>query len=288
MTTRIRLGVSGHSHVDPRLAGLPHDAPGREAFPAGWALIEHPRHGRLLFDCGYGRPARDAMRRGLRRVYRHVLGACCPEAGDAATLLEACGIVPGTIDWIVVSHFHPDHVGALREFPNARFVADARAWGTVRRGPLARLHAQVWRELLPDDMPARLRLLGPVDRRLLEGDLASLGHGVDLFGDGEVVTIDLPGHADGQLGLALRHGDERVLLVADAFWKDAQLDAPLPLSWLARRLATHAPIAYEATLDRLRQFRGESPKAWIIPSHCNRTLAAWRSRHPDDVLEARG
>ncbi|WP_133499547.1 MBL fold metallo-hydrolase [Cognatilysobacter terrigena] len=286
--TRVMLGVSGHSHVDPRLAALPERGEGRTAFPAGWALIEHPIHGPILFDCGYGEPARTAMRRGLRRVYRGVLGVCCPAEGDASTLLAQRGIAPGDVRWLVISHFHPDHVGGLRAFPSARFVAHADAWKTMQRGALARLHAQVWRELLPEDFVARLMLLAPDRFTALGGDLAPLGSGVDLFDDGSVVLVDLPGHAHGQIGLATHHDGTRILLVADAFWQHAQLDTPQPLSWLARRLAMHASGDYAATLSRLRQFRDAQPDAWIIASHCARTLERWTHRHPDAVLLASG
>jgi glyoxylase-like metal-dependent hydrolase (beta-lactamase superfamily II) len=283
--THVLLGVSGHSHVDPRLARLPYGGPGRHAFPAGWALIEHEVHGPILFDCGYGAPARDAMERGLRRVYRHALGVCCPVAGDAVTLLQRRGIEARAVRWIVVSHFHPDHVGGLRAFPNARFIVHARARALLTRGALARLHAQAWRELLPDDFDARTRLLDREDFVALGGDLAGLGAGVDLFGDGSIVAIELPGHAEGQVGVATRHGEARVLLVADALWQDAQLDAPRPVSWLVRRLAIHASDEYAETLGRLGRFRDAHPDAWIIASHCSRTLERWAACYPDAVLQ---
>lgn len=286
--TRVLLGVSGHSHVDPRLAALPECGDGRVAFPAGWALVEHPLYGPILFDCGYGEPARTAMQRGLRRVYRTVLGVCCPAEGDAVAQLHARGIAAEDIRHVVISHFHPDHVGALRAFPSARFVVHGHAWRTMRRGALARLHAQVWRELLPDDFERRLDVVDARRFTAPVGDLAPLAATFDLFGDGSVVLVDLPGHADGQMGVATHHDGQRVLLVADAFWQHAQLDARGRLSWLARRLAMHAPGDYADTLSRLRRFRTAQPDAWIIASHCARTLARWAEHHPDAMLRTPG
>lgn len=278
------LGISGHSHADPRLAGLPADPAGRHAFPAGWALIEHPLHGRILFDCGYGGPTRDALRRGLRRVYRRLLGPCCPPQGDASALLAAHGVAADSIRRVVISHFHPDHIGALKDFPAARFTAHADAWGVVRSGPLRRLHAQVWTELLPDDFECRLDLVDPGHFAAAPPPLAAFERAADLLGDGSLHLVELPGHALGQVGLALTTGGERVLLVADACWQSHQLQGPHRLSWLARRLATHDDAHYARTVERIGRFLREEPGAWVVPAHCAATLRAWGERHPGKLL----
>jgi glyoxylase-like metal-dependent hydrolase (beta-lactamase superfamily II) len=284
---RLRLGVSGHSDADPRHLRLP-SALGRPLrFPAGWALVEHPQHGVLLFDCGYGEAARTAMQAGVRRIYRHVIGACCAPGADPARLLASTGLRPGDIGRVVLSHFHPDHIGGLREFPAARCIAHADAWRQVRDGGrFNHLHAQIWRELLPPDFAARLQVLDPSTSRPLAGPLAVFGRGWDVFGDGSLLAFAFPGHAAGQLGLALEVDGRIVLLVADAFWRREQLDQQRPPHWWVRLLAMRDARAYGDTLSRLRTFRDVHPEAWIIPSHCAATLADWQRAHPDGVLVA--
>jgi len=286
---RISLGVSGSSHAHPfhlrldRSLGVPLE------FPAGWALIEHPREGAILFDCGYGAAARTAMQRGARRIYRHAIGACCAPRSDPSQLLAARGLQSTDIRHVVLSHFHPDHVGGLREFPQARCVAHADAWRQVRSGGrFNHMHAQVWRELLPEDLEQRLDLLHAAAARPLDGDLAMFGPGWDLFGDGSVFALELPGHAVGQVGLALRLDGRRVLLVADAFWRREQIDDARMPRWWVRALAMKDRHAYQRVLRMLRRFRDDNPDAWIIPAHCAATLADWRRQYPDAVLEARG
>jgi glyoxylase-like metal-dependent hydrolase (beta-lactamase superfamily II) len=282
---RLRLGVSGHSHAHPRHLRLDASLGVPLQFPAGWALIEHPRHGAILFDCGYGAAARTAMQRGLRRIYRHVVGACCAPQADPSELLIACGLRVEDVRHVVLSHFHPDHVGGLREFPLARCTVHADAWKQVRDGGrLDHLHAQIWRELLPVDLATRLRLLEASTQRPLSGALAVFGGGWDLFDDGSVIAFGLPGHAAGQLGLALDIEGERVLLVADAFWRREQLEDPrAPPSW-TRLLAIRDGRSYVETLRKLRLFRDANADAWIIPAHCAATLDAWHRGHPDGVL----
>nr|WP_255611028.1 MBL fold metallo-hydrolase [Lysobacter sp. ESA13C] len=259
------------------------------SFPAGWALIEHPLQGAILFDCGYGPQARLAMRRGLRWLYRRVIHACSAPHTDAAALLQRRGLARDEVRMVVLSHFHPDHIGGLGQFPQARFVAHADAWRQVEdSGWFGLLHAQIWKELLPADFVARLQLLDERGRRGLDGDLATLGgEGWDLFGDGSLFALPLPGHARGQIGLALRtHDGERAILAADAFWRREQLDLGRDLPWLTRLLVMDDASAYRDTLRRLTRFRDTHPGAWLIPAHCAQTLAEWRRRHPSAVLEA--
>ncbi|MEO6226948.1 MAG: MBL fold metallo-hydrolase [Thermomonas sp.] len=282
---RLRLGVSGHSHAHPRHLGLDANLGVPLRFPAGWALIEHPRHGPILFDCGYGAAARTAMQRGLRSIYRRVVGACCQVQADPSRLLADHGISAAEVRTVVLSHFHPDHVGGLREFSAARCIVHHDAWKQVREGCwLGLLHAQIWRELLPADLEARLRVLDAQNQLPLPGALALFGKGWDLFDDGSVIAFELPGHAAGQLGLSLDIDGERVLLVADAFWRREQLDHPRAPPWWTRLLAIRNGRAYVRTLRTLRRFRDDNPDAWIIPAHCAGTLEAWRQRHPDGVL----
>lgn len=282
----LTLAASGHSCADPRHLGLAAGA--RMRFPAGWALIEHPVQGAILFDCGYGPDAREAMRAGLRWVYQRVIHACCPPHADAAHLLRQRGLDADDVRLLVVSHFHPDHIGGLGEFRNARFVAHAQGWRRIgQAGWLELLHAQIWKELLPADFAQRLQLLDEEGRRPLAADLAGLGEGWDLFGDGSLHALSLPGHARGQIGLALRTRDgERVVLAADAFWRREQLDRPQALPWLTQLVAMDDAGAYLDTLRRLARFRDTHHGAWVIPSHCADTLAQWRERHPQSVLDA--
>jgi glyoxylase-like metal-dependent hydrolase (beta-lactamase superfamily II) len=54
-----------------------------------------------------------------------------PNAGEEKAFLEAlaaAGAAPESIDFVVVTHFHPDHLGCLTIFPRAEFIGPGTRW----------------------------------------------------------------------------------------------------------------------------------------------------------------
>lgn len=41
---------------------------------------------------------------------------------NASHQLESLGISPATVKIVIITHFHADHVNALRDFPRAKFL----------------------------------------------------------------------------------------------------------------------------------------------------------------------
>ena len=153
---------------------------------------------------------------GPRHVHCYLLpGGVLVDTGlGLPGIEEAWRRLSGRIERVVVTHFHPDHVGAaaLVGAPVAQGALDyeqcERVWGS-------------------DDWPERIRdwfVLHGVPAELadeaLERDRAARGlirfaPGPELLREGDEVegwrVVDLPGHADGHIGL-LREG---VLVAGD-------------------------------------------------------------------------
>jgi N-acyl homoserine lactone hydrolase len=99
--------------------------------------------------------------------------------------LAAIGVAPGQIGIIGISHYHFDHIGQAKHFPQARLlmgkadIAVLRIPGTARAKPLAH-----W--------------IGG------EGKLEEITGDKDVFGDQAIVMLDLPGHTPGHHGLLVK------------------------------------------------------------------------------------
>jgi N-acyl homoserine lactone hydrolase len=173
--------------------------------PVSSALIRH-KQGNVLFDTGC-HPS--VVEHGEER-WGSLMKVMTPVMGAQDTLLPnlACvGINPDDIDVVVNSHFHPDHCGCNEFFRKATIIAHtkeieaAKALGAETAGYLR----ADWDHGQKTDA--------------VDGER-------DVFGDGKLVLIPLPGHTPGTLGASVnldRNG--WFLLVSDAVSLRANLDA---------------------------------------------------------------
>lgn len=242
-------------------------------FPALVALLTHPQHGRILFDTGYSDHFFHATTPFPERLYRLVTPVHLRQDASLAAQLQAGGIAPDSIDWVVLSHMHGDHVGGLADFPGARVACAREAWedmqartrlGALRLGLLpaltrGRSGALQWFEACPQVAPP-----APFD---------AFGAASDLFGDGSLLLVPLPGHAVGHFGALFSDAQGPVFLVADASWSSQGIreNTPPPslvTAWLGDT------AAYRGTLAKLHALQRDAPEVRIVPAHCRE----WRAR----------
>lgn len=112
--------------------------------------------------------------------------------------LAQLGIRPEQIALVGISHYHGDHTGQARDFPNAKLLMGAadlaamRARSTEAQAPLAHWFGG-------------------------GGQVTEVDGDHDVFGDGSVVMLNLPGHTPGHHGLLVRLASGPVLLSGDTW-----------------------------------------------------------------------
>lgn len=237
-------------------------------FPALVALLKHPTHGWILFDTGYSEHFLQATAAFPERLYRMVTPVHLSPQASLAAQLRRDGIAADDIAWIVVSHLHGDHVGGLADFPKARVAVSRAAWddlqarsrlGALRIGLLPTLMEQ-WKTAVPHWFEDRPAVELPPPFHAFDG-------GLDLFGDGSLLMVPLPGHAAGHVGALFDDGQGPVFLVADASWSSQAIrdNTPPPAlvtGWLG------STTIYRDTLARLHDLQRTAPQVRLVPSHC--------------------
>ena len=201
-------------------------------------LITTSAQERLLVDTGFPAkyatdPQAASLEDGLD-AFGEVLH-CAAENLPAAQLARA-GVAPSEITHHIVTHSHIDHIGGLHDFPQAPLIVSA-----VERALPRPLY---WAACQPITWPARTTAL-------IEADTA-LGPDLDV--------LLVPGHAPGQLAIALRLPETGpVMLTSDAISRPAEIDEAFAGSWDAEQALHHALRITD---------RAKSTNAKVIYGHC--------------------
>ncbi|WNO08301.1 MBL fold metallo-hydrolase [Teredinibacter sp. KSP-S5-2] len=249
-------------------------------FPAVVGVLQHPTQGVILFDTGYAPHFTDATQPFPERLYRWVTPMHLSEQQHLHHQLAQRNIALGDVRYIFISHFHADHIAGLKDFSNARFFCSRQALIDMQKrsriGNLLHGHLPA---LLPNNFVQRAQFIEDSPNVSLSKTLTPFATGKDLFQDGSLLAIALPGHASGHYGLLIHQPNSSCFLIGDACWSINTLqggNTPHPIS----KLILDNSSEYYATQQNLTQLHSGNQNIQIIPSHCTHSYEAF-IRHAD-------
>ena len=237
-------------------------------FYATYAHIEHPVFGHILFDSGYANRFYEATKNYPFKIYAKITKVFIDEKDEAKNILKKKGIHPSDIKFIIISHFHADHIAGLRDFPNAEFICSDVAYQDVKnRKGISALKRGFIPSLMPEDFESRTKFLSFDDATK---GVDYLGKIIDLFKDESILICQLEGHAKGQIG-ALLNTDKETFLISDAAWlKQNYIDLHFPNPIV--RLFFDSWSNFKTSLNKVHNYHKAHPEIQIIPCHCEETL----------------
>ena len=265
---KTRIFRSGHCLADAQMVN-PQARRETIRFYATWLLLVHPVHGNILFDTGYTTRFYRATARLPYKFYAWATPVFVTEPESAVAQLRSIGILPETISTILISHFHADHIGGLRDFPDSRFVCSQSALDeAVRKKGFAAVRKGILPGLLPHDLRQRTTVLESLAEPRTEAHSGLVMY--DLFGDGSVQLIELPGHARGMLGARIEHAGGAFLFAADAFWDIRAFEAGI-MPRKVVKLFFDSWRDYVSSFEKLSAYHRVWPFEKILFSHCPET-----------------
>lgn len=196
------------------------------------------RHGKdyLLWDAG--------LPEALLGAPQKASAAMAPTlTTTVVSQLKALGLAPEEIGRVGISHYHFDHIGQAAHFAQATLlIGDADLQALKSGNPDV------------DAKPLAPWITGSGKTQAVKGDK-------DVFGDGSVTMLALPGHTPGHTGLLVRLAKTGpVLLSGDV----AHFTQNLATSGVPTFNTNRADSL--ASMDRFRKL-GESLKATVILQH---------------------
>ncbi|KAF3002588.1 hypothetical protein E8E13_008282 [Curvularia kusanoi] len=168
--------------------------------PSHSFYIEHPSGRRLIFDLGIRKDYQNYSK--SIADYLPTTKYDIEVSNNVSDILEANGVEPGSIEAVIWSHWHWDHIGDPSSFPhNVDLIVGQGFKDAMLPGYPANPNSPI-RE--SDYANRELREIS-FDTELKIGQFPAF----DYFGDGSFYLLDSPGHAIGHLcGLARTTTDE--------------------------------------------------------------------------------
>lgn len=192
-----RSGLINLAHPTAKSAGL---EDGLEPIQVFFHVIRHPTKGTFIVDTGMETALRDDPSRsalsGLVRSAMHM------ELLDVKAPLGEFLAKEGRVDGVLLTHLHLDHIAGLRDVPNTT---------PIYAGPGETNVAGFMNLFTRGSIDAALDGKGAI-QELAFDDAHQV---IDLFGDGSVWALWLPGHTPGTTAYLVRTTTGPVLLAGD-------------------------------------------------------------------------
>ena len=172
--------------------------------------------------------------------------------------LARIGVRPEAVEYVGISHYHNDHTGQLASFPRSTLLIGRGDWDAMRAtAPPAGADAKAF---AAQRAPFAHWTAGP-------GKAEPVGGDRDVFGDGRVRILDLPGHTPGHHGLLVKlDGMGNVLLTGDVTHFHENYASDGVPTWNTNRADSLA------SLDRFRKLAANL-EATVIIQHDPRDVA---------------
>jgi glyoxylase-like metal-dependent hydrolase (beta-lactamase superfamily II) len=211
----------------------------------------------VLFDTGMGKQIDDQYKQGMPIWWRPFFKYDKPVI-SARDQLDKAGITP--VKCVILSHSHWDHAGGILDFPEAIVgvaAAELPLLNNPTTGPGGTWASQIraasiqWESLVFQPIP-------------FKGYPMSL----DLFHDGRVVLVPMPGHTPGSVGLFVKvDSGIEYFFIGDVAWTVAALQQGAPKFWFAARLVDGKTEQTQTSLEKVRSLMKAEPGLVVIPAH---------------------
>lgn len=230
-------------------------------FEAGVFLIKHKKYGYILYDTGYSTKLLENKLKYF--LYRMLNPINISEDKMINRQLEKKNISTQDIKYIILSHLHPDHIGGIEFFPNAKIIISQKCFEEFEKNFFSSL---IFKELFPKNFRNNLII------KKIETDNKEFKYlqSHDLFSDGSIFLTELNGHSSGHCCAYIK--EKNLFIAADSTWRVEFLDMIDKMKFIPRLIQDNFS-EYKKSIEILKTMRADGIK--IVASH-DQSSRIWR------------
>ncbi|MDE6750153.1 MAG: N-acyl homoserine lactonase family protein [Lachnospiraceae bacterium] len=193
-----------------KAAGMTTRKKDRLWLPVSAYLIECTK-GKILIDTGWSREMSPEGVYDRNAQIRHMsLRLYIVNQGEIAKgeavheQLHLLGIEPKDLDYVLLTHLDCDHASGVRQVREAKHILVSEDEMACAKKDKIRYTASMWKGVPLEEFAFERTGIGPVRKSY------------DLFGDGAIQLINIPGHSDGMFAVQITNNlGQYVLLYSD-------------------------------------------------------------------------
>lgn len=254
--------LEGHGTGSGRLVNTLLDRRYSDWLPI-WVFVIENRDGLMVVDTGIAENANQPVYfpPHMRLIQRAAPFQITREQ-EIDHQMQARGLNPADVRYVVMTHLHQDHDGGLHHFPNAEFIVSRAEYEPAVgfKGRMGGYLNQRWPSWFK---PTLIDFTGD--------SVGSFPHSYALTDD--ITLVPTPGHSAGHVSVIYRQGDQDIVFGGDvAYTQEALFD--LRLDGVSGDLA-----AAETSMRRMRDFV-QTHNAVFLPSHDPDVVSRLERVHP--------
>jgi len=233
---------------------------GSFAMTASGLLIRHPK-GDVLIDGGNSSRFEDETSQfplWQRLVMRAIPGRLKPRV-SIPEALRALGERPENIQLLIPSHAHLDHVGGYEDLPRIPVLLSPLELSYLHDRDALQAGAVIPQQakMLEDGRATELRFS--------DTPYEIFQQSFDVYKDGSIVLVPLPGHTPGSVGVVINlDADHRIFYVGDAVLQVREITERIRKPFF---LHDADPVKAAEGVQQLNELHKMLPTLAMIPAH---------------------
>lgn len=220
-------------------------------------LVQHP-NGNFLFDTGLGSQLHKQFQEEFSFIERQMFKY--HKTQTVGESLEKNNFDLSAIDFIIPSHLHFDHASGIEDF------AAPQVWVTKEEYAHAMSEEAVSPAFIKDQYDA-----DQIHWKLIEfnsGPYEVFEESYDVFKDGTVILVKLPGHTNGSVGMFVNlNSGKRYFFTGDLTWAKEAILSPAEKYHIPRKIVDKDREKLKEAIMKVYYLHKKNPNIQLVPAH---------------------